>query len=59
MTPESWNSPLLDNGSLTYVSMEMRIRGDQLGTERAFHFNGINNGSTDTGKQQTFSTDTR
>jgi hypothetical protein len=25
--------------------MEMRIRGDRLGTERAFHVNGINKGS--------------
>jgi hypothetical protein len=30
MTPESRNSPLLDNGSLTYFSMEMRIRGNDL-----------------------------
>jgi hypothetical protein len=43
MTPESRNSPLLDNGSLTQVSMEVRIRGDRLGMERAFHVNGLNN----------------
>jgi hypothetical protein len=41
MTPESRNSPLLDIGSLTR-SMEMRIRGDRLGTERTFHVNGLN-----------------
>jgi hypothetical protein len=58
MTPESLNSPLLDNGSLTDVSMEMRIRGDRLGTKRAFHVNGLNKGSTDTHMQQTFSMDT-
>jgi hypothetical protein len=40
MTPESRNSPLLDNDSLTYVSMEMRIRGDRFGTECDFHVNG-------------------
>jgi hypothetical protein len=45
MTPESRNSPLLDNGWLTHVCMELRIRGDQLGKERAFHVNGINKGS--------------
>jgi methionine aminopeptidase len=39
MTPESRNSLLLRNGSLTHVSMEMRIRGDLLDTERAFHVN--------------------
>jgi hypothetical protein len=42
MTLESKNGPLLDNGSLTHVSMEMRICGDRLGTERVFHVNGIN-----------------
>jgi hypothetical protein len=41
MTPESRNSPLLDNGSLTR-STDMRICGDRLGTESAFHVNGIN-----------------
>jgi hypothetical protein len=41
MAPESRNSPLLDNVSLTR-SMKMRIRGDRLGKERAFHVNGIN-----------------
>jgi hypothetical protein len=46
--PESRNSPLLDNGCLTRVLMEMQIRGDRLGTERAFHVNGINKGSMDT-----------
>jgi hypothetical protein len=45
MTPESRSSPLPDNDSLTYVSKEMRIRGDRLGTERAFHVKGINEGS--------------
>jgi hypothetical protein len=44
MTPESRKSPLLDNGSLTHVFMEMRIRGERLGTECAFHVNGINKG---------------
>jgi hypothetical protein len=44
MTPESWNSPLLDNGSLTHISMEIRIRGDRLGTDRAFHVNRFNEG---------------
>jgi hypothetical protein len=39
--------------------MEMRIRGDRLGTESSFHVNGINKGSMDTGKQQTFPMDTR
>jgi hypothetical protein len=52
MTPESRSSPLLHNGSLdtsaatdkklTRVSMEMRILGDQFGTERVFHINGNN-----------------
>jgi hypothetical protein len=42
MTPERRNSPLLDNGSLTHVSMEMLMHGDRLDTERAFHINGIN-----------------
>jgi hypothetical protein len=59
MTPEDRNSPLLNKGSLTYVSMEMRIRGERLDTERAFHVNRINKGSTDMYKQQTFSMDTR
>jgi hypothetical protein len=59
MTPESRNSPLLDNGSLTHVSMEMWIRGDRLGTERTFHVNVINKSSTDTRKHQIFSMDTR
>jgi hypothetical protein len=27
-------------------SMEMRIRGDRIGTERPLHVNGINKGST-------------
>jgi hypothetical protein len=45
MTPESQNNPLLDNGWLTHVSMETRIRGDSLGTERTFHGNGISKGS--------------
>jgi hypothetical protein len=42
ITPESRNSPLLDNGSLSHVSMEMRIHEDRLGTEPAFHINEIN-----------------
>jgi hypothetical protein len=42
MTPESRNNPLPDSGSLTHVSVKMRIHGDRLGTERAFHVNGIN-----------------
>jgi hypothetical protein len=41
MTPESRDNPLLDNGSLTYVSMEMLIRGGLICTELAFHANGI------------------
>jgi hypothetical protein len=45
MKPESRYNPLLDNGSLKHVSMEIRIRGDGLGTERAFHVNGIKRGS--------------
>jgi hypothetical protein len=40
MTPES--RPLLDNGSLKHVSMQMRMHGNRLGTERAFHANGSN-----------------
>jgi hypothetical protein len=45
MTPENRNSPLrplLDNGSPTHISTEIRIRGKRLGTESAFHVNGIN-----------------
>jgi hypothetical protein len=57
MTPESLNSPLLDNVSLTHVSMEMRIRGDRLGTDHAFRIDGINKISADTAKQETFSMD--
>jgi hypothetical protein len=45
MTPESWNSPLLDNGSLSSFSIQMRIRGDRFGMERASHVNGIKKGS--------------
>jgi hypothetical protein len=45
MMPESWNSPLLDNGSLSRFSIEMWIRGDRFGMERAFHVNGIKKGS--------------
>jgi hypothetical protein len=41
MTPESRDNPLLDNGSLTQISMEMRIRGERLCTERVFRVNGI------------------
>jgi hypothetical protein len=44
MTLESWNSPLLDSGSLTHVTMEMRIHGDWLGTERIFQVSRINKG---------------
>jgi hypothetical protein len=40
MTPESRNSLLLDNGSLTDVCVEMRIYGDRFGT---FRVNGISN----------------
>jgi hypothetical protein len=58
MTSESRNSPLLNNDSLTR-SMEMRIHGDRLGTERVFHVNGFNKSSTDMRKQQTFSVGTR
>jgi hypothetical protein len=43
MTSASWNSTLLDNGSLTHVSIKMRIRGDRLGKVRIFCVNGINN----------------
>jgi hypothetical protein len=39
--------------------MEMRIRGDRLSMERAFHVNGINKGSIGACKKQIFSTDTR
>jgi hypothetical protein len=53
MTPESQNSPLLDNDFPTHVSLGMRTRGDRL------HVNGINTCSTDTRKQQIFPTDTR
>jgi hypothetical protein len=42
MTPEIRKGPLLDNGSLTHVSMEMRIRGNRLGIDRVFCVNGIN-----------------
>jgi methionine aminopeptidase len=42
MTPESKNSQLLDNGSLTHISMGLRIHGDRLDTERAFYVKGIN-----------------
>jgi hypothetical protein len=59
ITRESRNSPLLDNGSLTHFYMEMRIRGDRLGTVRAFHINGINKGSMVSCKQYIFSMDTR
>jgi hypothetical protein len=46
--------------TLTHVSMEMRIHWDRLGTERAFHANGISKSiSMDTSKQKTFSMDTR
>jgi hypothetical protein len=45
MKPESRNSPLIDNDSLTHVYREMRIHGGRLGSERAFHVNGINEGS--------------
>jgi hypothetical protein len=58
MASENRNGPLLDNGSLTHVSMEIRIRGDRLGTERAFHVSVINKSSTDT-RKQIFSMDTR
>jgi hypothetical protein len=34
MTPESRDSPLLDNELANTRSMEMRIRGGRLGTER-------------------------
>jgi hypothetical protein len=37
--------------------MEMRIRVERLGMERAIHVNGINKGSTDIHKQQIFSMD--
>jgi hypothetical protein len=43
MMPESRNSPLLVNGSLTLVSMEMLIRGDRLVMERAFLVNKVKN----------------
>jgi hypothetical protein len=59
MMPESQNSPLLDNGSLTHVSMAMRIHGDRLCTEYNFYVSGMNKDSTDTRKQQIFSMDTR
>jgi hypothetical protein len=39
MTPES---PVLDNSSLTHDSMQMRMHGNRLGTELAFHVNGSN-----------------
>jgi hypothetical protein len=45
MTLDSQNSPFLENGSLTQVSMEMLIRRDRLGTERDFHVSGISKGS--------------
>jgi hypothetical protein len=51
MTPESRNRPLLDNGSLTNISMETRFHGDGLGMERTSHVNGINKDSTNTRKQ--------
>jgi hypothetical protein len=54
MTPESRNSPLLDNGSLTHVYMEMRIRGDRLGTERVSMSTESTKVYTDTNKQPTF-----
>jgi hypothetical protein len=44
MNPESRKSALLDNGSLTHVSIEMRIREDRLDTKGSFHFNPINKG---------------
>jgi hypothetical protein len=61
MTPERRNSPLLDNGSLKKihdVSMEMRIRGDRLGTERVSMSTELTNVSRDTNKQSTFSMET-
>jgi hypothetical protein len=41
MEPE-WKS-ITSQRLANTCSMEMRIRGDRLGTERAFHVNGINN----------------
>jgi hypothetical protein len=41
MTPESRNSPLLDNGLITHVFMGMRILEDRLSTESVLHANGI------------------
>jgi hypothetical protein len=57
MMLESWNSPLLDNDSLTHVSMEMWIHGDQLWNALSVSMEPTKV-SMDTDKKLTFSVET-